>query len=164
MGHSRSSTHELSESSSGSTKDPLEQEHWQEQELGNNNVKLLEGVFTERCDDTLENNNDHCDGCSGVGRFVCCESCPKAFHFSCCQPPLDPENLPDEWFCTECRVTSNPPKPSPPGIFKELLDSINRSEPKAFELPKEVRSYFRGVETNNAGGYVDAMDFKPKDA
>src|SRR5687768_11455819 len=40
----------------------------------------------------------------GVGEFICCDSCPKVFHFMCCQPPVDPQSLPDEWWCNECRV------------------------------------------------------------
>ncbi|KAG0068032.1 hypothetical protein BGZ92_004976, partial [Podila epicladia] len=45
----------------------------------------------------LKYNNDYCENCLGLGRFICCDSCPKAFHFSCCQPPVDPVDLPDEW-------------------------------------------------------------------
>ncbi|KAG0064230.1 hypothetical protein BGZ89_009283 [Linnemannia elongata] len=48
-------------------------------------------------DTTVDHNNDYCEACSGLGEFICCDSCPKAFHFSCCQPPIDPMALPDEW-------------------------------------------------------------------
>lgn len=41
-------------------------------------------------------------------------------------------------------LKKDPPKPSPPGFFQLLLDNINRSDPGAFELPQEIRSYFRG--------------------
>ncbi|KAK5808269.1 hypothetical protein F5H01DRAFT_396105 [Linnemannia elongata] len=107
-----------------------------------------------------EDNNDNCESCRGLGRFICCESCPKAFHFSCCQPPVDPENLPEEWHCTECSFKANPFKPSPPGLFQLLLDNINRRDPVVFELPHEIRSYFRGVETKSDGGYTDTVDHK----
>ncbi|KAF9289652.1 hypothetical protein BGZ74_000680, partial [Mortierella antarctica] len=89
-------------------------------------------------------NNDYCENCLGLGRFICCDSCPKAFHFSCCQPPVDPVDLPDEWNCNECRSKKNPPKPSPKGIFKQLLDNVNRMNPKAFMLPPEIRLFFKG--------------------
>ena len=41
-------------------------------------------------------------------------------------------------------LEKDPPKPSPPGLFQLLLHNINRSEPGVFELPQEIRSYFRG--------------------
>ncbi|KAG0353343.1 hypothetical protein BG005_007366 [Podila minutissima] len=106
-------------------------------------------------------NNDYCENCLGLGRFICCDSCPKAFHFSCCQPPVDPVDLPDEWNCNECRSKKNPPKPSPKGIFKQLLDNVNRMNPKAFMLPPEIRSFFKGVVTNSDGEYAEAVDYKP---
>ncbi|KAF9374937.1 hypothetical protein BGX21_003990 [Mortierella sp. AD011] len=58
---------------------------------------------------SLKFNNDYCEACIGLGEFICCDSCPKAFHFSCCQPPLDPSSLPDEWLCNECYAAKNPP-------------------------------------------------------
>ncbi|KAK3837945.1 MAG: hypothetical protein JOS17DRAFT_732269 [Linnemannia elongata] len=53
------------------------------------------------------------------------------------------------------------PKPSPPGLFRLLLDNINRSDPGIFALPQEIRSYFRDVETKSDGGYADTADYKP---
>ena len=40
-----------------------------------------------------------------MGRFLCCDACPKAFHFTCVDPPMDDsdvEHLEGEWFCREC--------------------------------------------------------------
>ncbi|KAF9571978.1 hypothetical protein EC968_010454 [Mortierella alpina] len=110
----------------------------------------------------IENNNDYCEACLGLGEFICCDSCPKAFHFSCCQPPLDPYDLPDEWNCNECRAAKNPPAPSSPGIFKELLDNVNRTNPKTFSLPSDIQSFFKGVAANSEGEYEDALDQKPR--
>ncbi|KAI7817033.1 hypothetical protein BC939DRAFT_403131, partial [Gamsiella multidivaricata] len=87
-------------------------------------------------------NNDYCESCMGLGEFICCDSCPRAFHFSCCQPPMDPQNLPDEWNCNECRAVLV--KPNPPGIFQRLLDAVDRMNPRAFSLPSEIRTFFRG--------------------
>ncbi|CAO3566894.1 unnamed protein product [Mortierella alpina] len=109
----------------------------------------------------LKHNNDYCETCLGLGQFICCDTCPKAFHFSCCNPPMDPANLPDEWNCNECRARLNPPMTNPEGIFKNLLDHIDGMNPRSFELPEEIRSYFKGVETNSDGGYVDTQDYKP---
>ncbi|KAF9952849.1 hypothetical protein BGZ70_000447 [Mortierella alpina] len=110
----------------------------------------------------IENNNDYCEACLGLGEFICCDSCPKAFHFSCCQPPLDPHDLPDEWNCNECRAVKNPPVPSSAGIFKELLDNVNKTNPKTFSLPSYIQSFFKGVAANSEGEYEDALDQKPR--
>ena len=49
-------------------------------------------------------NEDICSSCGGLGNFICCDACPRSFHFTCAEPPLDPENLPEnDWFCCECR-------------------------------------------------------------
>lgn len=49
-------------------------------------------------------NNDFCDTCGDIGLFLCCDNCPRSFHFSCVEPPIDPENIPNsEWFCNACR-------------------------------------------------------------
>ena len=37
------------------------------------------------------------------GELICCEACPRAFHYNCAEPPL--ERAPDgEWLCVECDV------------------------------------------------------------
>lgn len=52
-------------------------------------------------------NDDFCSSCNGIGRFLCCDGCPKSFHFYCLEPPLELNELPpeDEWFCRECRAS-----------------------------------------------------------
>ncbi|KAG0229999.1 hypothetical protein BGW41_002819 [Actinomortierella wolfii] len=55
----------------------------------------------------------------------------------------------------------HPPKPNRPGLFKQLLDNMDRMNPKAFALPQDIRTYFRGVVTNSDGEYSDAIDYKP---
>ncbi|KAF9920017.1 hypothetical protein FBU30_010244 [Linnemannia zychae] len=110
----------------------------------------------------IDHNNDYCEACSGLGEFICCDSCPKAFHFSCCQPPVDPLALPDEWNCKECHARKFPPKPNPKGLFKQLLDNINRTNPKAFALPSDIQLFFKGVVANSDGEYEDVVDYKPR--
>ncbi|KAF9425637.1 hypothetical protein BGZ76_003142, partial [Entomortierella beljakovae] len=112
----------------------------------------------------VKNNNDFCEACLGVGQFICCDTCPKAFHFSCCQPPLDPNELPDEWSCNKCRSSMYPPTPNAPGIFKQLLDNLEQMNPKSFVLPTEIQTFFKGVDTNSDGEYVDTLDYKPSRA
>ncbi len=51
-------------------------------------------------------NNDYCSGCRGIGRFLCCDGCPRSFHFMCLEPPLRLDEMPaeDTWYCKECRA------------------------------------------------------------
>jgi hypothetical protein len=43
----------------------------------------------------------------GAGGLLCCDGCPKAFHFSCCQPkPLSVLNLVGrKWYCARCTAS-----------------------------------------------------------
>ncbi|KAF9900482.1 hypothetical protein EC991_007292 [Linnemannia zychae] len=125
-------------------------------------VEQPKDVASTGVDARVDHNNDYCEACSGLGEFICCDSCPKAFHFSCCQPPVDPLALPDEWNCKECHALKHPPKPSPKGIFKQLLDNINRTNPKAFALPSDIQLFFKGVVANSDGEYEDVVDYKPR--
>ncbi|KAG0327420.1 hypothetical protein BGZ99_007640 [Dissophora globulifera] len=56
----------------------------------------------------------------------------------------------------------NPPSPSPPGIFKQLLDNVNRSNPKVFVLPARIQSFFKGVTANSGGDYEEIQEYKPR--
>lgn len=49
--------------------------------------------------DPTRYNEEICGACGGPGRFLCCEGCPKSFHFSCLDPPIDENDLPeDSWY------------------------------------------------------------------
>ncbi|KAI3475426.1 hypothetical protein L1887_63194 [Cichorium endivia] len=47
-----------------------------------------------RLEDKGSANNDFCEVCLGHGRFVCCDGCPRSFHFFCMNPPLDIDEMP----------------------------------------------------------------------
>lgn len=48
-------------------------------------------------------NDDYCAKCMKNGNLICCEGCPRSFHFECTKPPLDPDNIPrSPWFCKKC--------------------------------------------------------------
>ncbi|KAF9432340.1 hypothetical protein BGZ76_010942 [Entomortierella beljakovae] len=55
----------------------------------------------------------------------------------------------------------NPPPDCQPGIFKQLLDNLNRCNPKVFVLPDEIKSFFRGVTAGSDGEYEDILEHKP---
>ncbi|RPA93164.1 hypothetical protein L873DRAFT_1706454 [Choiromyces venosus 120613-1] len=107
----------------------------------------------------VSENEDVCAVCNGPGRFLCCERCPRSFHFTCLNPPLEevPEGM---WFCNKCTTQHNPPPKPPRGLFVDLIDNINRRNPSSFRLPSEIRHYFVGVETGPLGEYVDVRDNK----
>ncbi|KAF9184893.1 hypothetical protein BGZ51_003054 [Haplosporangium sp. Z 767] len=56
----------------------------------------------------------------------------------------------------------NPPAPAPAGIFKQLLDNVNRANPKSFALPIDIQTFFKGVVANSDGEYEDQQDYKPR--
>ena len=49
-------------------------------------------------------NNEFCSVCElGGDMLLCCDGCPAAYHFACCDPPLNPDDLPEgDWFCHNC--------------------------------------------------------------
>ncbi|CCD26309.1 Rco1p NDAI_0H01350 [Naumovozyma dairenensis CBS 421] len=50
-----------------------------------------------------QENDDYCSACLQAGSFLCCDTCPRSFHFLCLDPPLDPNNLPEgDWSCHHC--------------------------------------------------------------
>jgi hypothetical protein len=98
-------------------------------------------------------NYDYCSACSGNGTLLCCDGCPRSFHFACCDPPIHPDFPPSgNWLCTVCE--SNPRYDvSREGIFSPLYVILDKQNPVAFSLPEDVREYFEGVKTGEEGEY-----------
>lgn len=119
---------------------------------------------TDGPDDSTGDNDDFCNTCGGLGVFICCETCPKSFHFTCCEPPLEdcPE---DNWHCRECVSTLLAKQPllwNHIGLFGQLLNGHEARNPKEFVLPKKLReNTFSGVSTSNDGSYEDTL-LKPE--
>ncbi|RUP52144.1 hypothetical protein BC936DRAFT_139878, partial [Jimgerdemannia flammicorona] len=67
--------------------------------------RISTGIIVISQDESTKTNNDYCDTCKGLGRFLCCDSCPRAFHFSCVEPPIDIGDLEkmENWYCNVCR-------------------------------------------------------------
>jgi hypothetical protein len=103
----------------------------------------------------LDNNNDWCDACGGSGSFLCCEACPRSFHFACLEPPMDPCALPESaWFCAECQQQQQQQQSSMQnflGSGKQLskarlkesslfwaLSSSRNQNPVEFSLPPSI--------------------------
>lgn len=131
-------------------------------------------------------NNDVCETCGGPGHFLCCDGCPRSFHFACMNPPLDTDEMPfpngtllrnpptadprlsgratanDSWFCRVCFAAQQQPR-QPPGAgpFAPLLAKIECENPSLFSLPADIRNYFKGVSTAPDGAYVDSTMLRP---
>ena len=120
------------------------------------NTKIKNGTLHE--EDTHKNNDDFCFACGRPGMFICCESCPKSFHFTCCDPPID-EPPEDDWYCHECFAKRHPeliPNWKDIGIFGKLLNDFEVRNPKVFQLPQILRDdTFVGVYTGENGDYAD---------
>lgn len=75
---------------------------------------------------------------------------------------MDADNLPDAWFCYICAARRNPqPKPAR-GLFAALFVELEKENPKAYELPLDIREYFEGVKTGDEGEYEEAVTQKSR--
>ncbi|BEJ14050.1 hypothetical protein CspHIS471_0312240 [Cutaneotrichosporon sp. HIS471] len=121
-------------------------------------------------------NQDFCSSCRGIGRFLCCDGCPRSFHFMCLEPPFRIDELPESetWYCNKCASERNPaPAPdSPYGIkftdrtistvFGHLIKRVENNNPEQFRLPQDIRQFFVGVSAGPLGEYVDTETARTK--
>lgn len=87
-------------------------------------------------------NEDVCSACGGLGNFICCDSCPRSFHFTCAEPPLDSQNLPeDDWYCCECRHQQQQHQQTTENksIWDFMINDAVKSNPKCFVMPRRFR-------------------------
>ncbi|KAF7304633.1 Histone deacetylase associated PHD protein-2 [Mycena kentingensis (nom. inval.)] len=113
-------------------------------------------VSLQATPDPQINNDDHCSSCRSHGALVYCDGCPRAFHLWCLNPPL--EHIDDgdsRWFCPACVIRKHPPRKPPPGLFSPLIAQVQASIPTEYQLPDEIRTFFRDVGTGPKGSYVD---------
>ncbi|CCC70569.1 hypothetical protein NCAS_0F00850 [Naumovozyma castellii] len=128
---------------------------------------------------TIEN-DDYCSACFQTGSFLCCDTCPKSFHFLCLDPPLDPNNLPEgDWSCHECLFKMKYPNntqlykaerafvknlsmtKTKGNLFGKLLFQINGINPRQFNLPQSIKETFQDVKTGQRGQYLDNREKEP---
>ncbi|WWC63404.1 uncharacterized protein I303_106004 [Kwoniella dejecticola CBS 10117] len=109
-------------------------------------------------------NQDFCSACRGIGRFLCCDGCPRSFHFMCLEPPLRIDELPEEeiWYCKQCKAELERELKPIPMTFKQLTKKVNSENPRQFRLPTDLISYFTGVGEAPHGEYVDAEGARMK--
>lgn len=95
-------------------------------------------------------NDEFCWSCKGFGRFICCDACPRSFHFLCIDPPMEEgdtfgSNSPF-WYCKRCFRSSSLRKKrfklnstSSLSLAATLLHNMN---PCVFSLSDEIRGLF----------------------
>eukprot|EP00731_Ephydatia_muelleri_P023083 Em0015g666a len=109
-------------------------------------TKKAKGNNNEKSNQLRQENNPFCDACGEGGSLLCCDHCPSSFHFFCCDPPVDPKNLPSgDWLCRRCHPLPVPSRPPHP--FGPLLEQASMANPLEFSLPIEMQKYdvFPGV-------------------
>ncbi|MCJ1466725.1 hypothetical protein MMC07_005345 [Pseudocyphellaria aurata] len=114
-------------------------------------------------DDNGEDVNlDQCTSCGGNGKLLCCDGCVRSFHFSCLDPPMDPQLPPDgEWFCFECRLSREPHSKVPQRmLMSALVCGMDDRNPMAFHLPNYIRDFYESVKTGEEGEYEELYPSK----
>ncbi|KAF1979958.1 hypothetical protein BU23DRAFT_445408 [Bimuria novae-zelandiae CBS 107.79] len=99
--------------------------------------------------------DDLCSACRGAGEFVCCETCPRVFHFLCCDPPrLDAPS--GEFYCHVCEAKKKSAEDfaveTPLAPLFQSLESINS---RAFALPTDIQTHFENVAARPDGSYYE---------
>ncbi|KAF8636483.1 hypothetical protein AX17_003298 [Amanita inopinata Kibby_2008] len=108
------------------------------------------------------NNEDHCSSCRSQGILVYCDGCPRAFHLLCLDPPLEKVDDGDSrWYCPACIVRKQPPRKPPPSLLSPLIYQVETSIPTEYQLPDDIRNFYKDVATGPRGTYIDASELRP---
>lgn len=87
-------------------------------------------------------NYDHCVSCGDGGKLLCCDRCPRSFHFDCVNPPINPndsEIMKSDWFCNKCKFDMDPsPSTHDSTILSSLFTQLEATNPEAFVLPHDL--------------------------
>ncbi|KAF2195471.1 hypothetical protein K469DRAFT_722697 [Zopfia rhizophila CBS 207.26] len=106
--------------------------------------------------------DDYCAACKGAGEFICCDGCPRVFHFLCLDPPRNPdEDLdPNEgpFFCHECRSRlklDDEPSNESYQTLGPLFKKLESTNARSFGLPAEIQTFYEGVSMRDDGSYSE---------
>ena len=51
-----------------------------------------------------DGNKNECHYCGEIGELICCDGCPRVFHFECLIPPMRKADMPKgDWYCPLCK-------------------------------------------------------------
>ncbi|KAJ2565299.1 hypothetical protein GGH12_001465 [Coemansia sp. RSA 1822] len=107
--------------------------------------------------------HDVCDACGQAGQFICCERCPRVYHFLCVEPPMTKEMVSqiDHWYCRVCshqRSKKRKSRAHAKNIFYPLISAVEYANPRTFSVPEDIRRLFDGVEADVDGTYVNVRE------
>ncbi|KAF8502553.1 hypothetical protein BU17DRAFT_58719 [Hysterangium stoloniferum] len=108
-------------------------------------------------------NEDHCSACRSQGSLLYCDGCPRSFHLWCLDPPMDAQDVPEgdnRWYCPACIVRQHPPPRPRRSLLAPLFHHLQLSIPTEFELPEDIRGFFKDVTTGSKGSYQDNTETK----
>lgn len=108
-------------------------------------------------------NEDHCSACRSLGSLVYCDGCTRAYHLWCLDPPMEAADIPEgesRWFCPSCELHQNPPSKPPSSVLSPLIHHAQSTPPVEFQLPEDIRTFFKFVGSNPRGQYIDTSLIK----
>lgn len=121
-------------------------------------LSVLSSPLTECQNSPQSESDDFCSACRGPGEFVCCEGCPRVFHLLCCDPPRT--EVPDgAFYCHECNARLGSDESAAESYLSlgPLFKSLERTNPRAFALPREVQNNFEGISARGDGSYFEEV-------
>lgn len=180
-----SSTESSQEPHSLRTKKDKKKVNYKEEDDDGGEVEEEDAEISTVEEDNAIENDDFCSSCLQTGSFLCCDTCPKSFHFLCLDPPVDPNNLPEgDWSCNNCKFKKLYPnqtqfikgerefnknnllkyetKGKPQSkLFSKLLFQSESYNPRQFSLTKSIKDTFQSVKTGDRGQYSNSKE-KPQ--
>lgn len=123
-------------------------------------ISVINSPLTCYQDSPPSESDDFCSACKGAGEFVCCETCPRVFHFLCCDPPRI--NAPEgSFYCHVCesklRAAEAPALESSFLLLGPLFKQLESTNPRSFALPSNVQGYFENVSARDDGSYFEEV-------
>lgn len=110
------------------------------------------GREAKSIDDAKESviNHDHCDSCGDGGALICCDFCPRSFHFDCINPPMSPAEADTmkAWYCNNCKATKWTLANSDKGedtILSPIFKKLAATNPQTFVLTSELAGSNQGI-------------------
>ncbi|KAJ3253729.1 hypothetical protein HDU77_004387 [Chytriomyces hyalinus] len=79
---------------------------------------------------------DNCSTCLGGGDLLCCDSCPRVFHFCCVESPVDPLDVPTFWECKECLWKRSCAKAT---LFSQSSSKRSKLETETLDQPLQPK-------------------------
>jgi hypothetical protein len=120
-------------------------------------LSVLSSPLTECQNSPSSESDDLCSACKGAGEFVCCETCPRVFHLLCCDPPRA-EVPEDAFYCYGCKPKGTADESAESYVsLGPLYKTLERTNPRAFALPREYQTMFEGVTARPDGSYFEEV-------